>query len=93
MKKFSIEVNYTLTAYVEVEADTEDEAVQQAYKESDDMKVGDLKEWSSETEIKSVTERCDYCCKDFDVDIEPLVDYQGGRYCPECKDELEHADD
>lgn len=93
MKTYTYEATYTVSTVVEVEAENEEKAQEEALNEVADMPIGDLKEWSSEAELQKVTERCDYCYQQFDVDIEPLVDYDGGRYCPDCKDELEHADD
>lgn len=89
MKTFKYEVTTTVTAYIEVEAENEEEARQNADYELGNMTVGELKEWETNFYLKSETERCDYCYKDFDVDTEELKDYDGGRYCHDCIEELE----
>lgn len=92
MKTYKIEVDFTLTAYMEIEAENEEAAETQALEDARDMKVDDLKEWESSTSITEIREQCDECCGMFDVDIEPLIDYKGKRICSDCKQELEETD-
>lgn len=84
--KWEMEIDYTATACVTVEADTEEEARKLAFEEADEKKVGDLKIWESPLTVKSCTEECEWCCEE--IAVEDACSYMGYKLCHNC---VEHA--
>ena len=82
MKTYKIEVDVTATAYIEVEAETEEEAMDQANNEVAYKTVEELKQWECSASIKSVTECCENCCSE--ESPEDIHDYEGIRLCNNC---------
>lgn len=53
MKEYKMEVDVTATAYITVEAENEEIAMEEAMKTVADMRVGDLKSWETTATVNS----------------------------------------
>lgn len=80
--KWKMEIDYTATAYVTVEADTKEEAKKLAFEEADEKKVGDLKIWEAPITVKSCIEECEWCCKEYVP--EDIKSYMEHKLCHDC---------
>lgn len=80
--KYQIEVDVVATAYIEVEADDEIEAMDMANNQVACMQVRELKNWENTASVKKVTECCENCCDE--LSPEDIHEYKGIKLCNNC---------